>query len=368
MSLILLSRIYIVLELVPCLIKSRTSPMKYRQIEQHPLAQDQIDKLVHMTRKEECARVHNRAQAILLLFEDRERFDDVAKILRVHVNTVRNWAARWIDEGSDGLYDLEGRGAKPTFSEADEKIILECLEIERRSLRKLAEMVEERTGKKAHIETFRGILKKLGKIWKRQRKIPKGQPDPDEYEQAKEDVEELKRMACDGEFDLYYFDESGVSLDPCVPYAWQDSGRAGTLGIPASRSKRINILGFMDWTGKKLTSFEYEGSVNSDVIIDVMDEFCESLNNPAVVVVDNASIHKSKAVTARMEQWERQGLTFYFLSKYSPELNLIEILWRKIKYEWIPNSAYQSMDLLRSAISYILGSFGSNGYTIKFAD
>jgi hypothetical protein len=41
--------------------------------------------------------------------------------------------------------------------------------------------------------------------------------------------------------------------------------------------------------------------VNSDVIIDVMEEFCESLDNPAVVVLDNASIHKSEAVTAKME-------------------------------------------------------------------
>jgi hypothetical protein len=71
-----------------------------------------------------------------------------------------------------------------------------------------------------------------------------------------------------------------------VPYAWQDLGRSGTLGIPASRSKRINLLGFLDSTGSELTAFEHEGSVNSDVIIDVLEEFCESLDNPVVVVMD----------------------------------------------------------------------------------
>jgi transposase len=342
--------------------------MEYKQIEYYPLSQDQREQLIHMMKKEECPRVRNRAHAILLLFGDRMRFEEVARILRVHVNTIRNWADCWIDAGSDGLYDSEGRGAKPIFSPAEEKIILDCVEKEPRSLRKVAVMVEQRTGKKAHVETFRRILKKLDKVWKRQRKIPRGRPDPEAYKQAKADLEELKRMAREGEFDLYYFDESGLSLDPCVPYAWQDIGRAGTLGIPASHSKRINLLGFMDWTGTELTAFEHEGSVNSDVIIDVMEEFCESLDNPVVVVLDNASIHKSEAVTEKMESWDRRGLTLYFLSPYSPELNLIEILWRKMKYEWIPNSAYEGMAFLRSAIRDILESFGSNDYRIQFSN
>lgn len=35
-----------------------------------------------------------------------------------------------------------------------------------------------------------------------------------------------------------------------------------------------------------------------------------------------------------------QSLTILPVAPYSPELNLIEILWRKIKCEWMPFSAY----------------------------
>jgi hypothetical protein len=39
----------------------------------------------------------------------------------------------------------------------------------------------------------------------------------------------------------------------------------------------------------------------------------------------------------------------YLLPAYSPELNLIEILWRMIKYHWLPLKAYESFkDLMRS--------------------
>ncbi|HID43533.1 MAG TPA: IS630 family transposase [Archaeoglobaceae archaeon] len=341
--------------------------MEYNSIKNYPLSQDKIGQLNRMMKEDDSPSVRNRAHAIILLFDDYRRFEDVAEILRVHANTVRNWAERWVSEGVEGLYDLEGRGAKPIFSKKDEKIILECLEQEPRSLRKVADMVEKITGKKASIGTYRRILKNHRKSWKRQRKIVKDKPDEKEYKQAKADIEELKKMACDGEFDLVYFDETGVSLTPCVPYAWQDIGREGTLGIPASHSKQINLLGFMKPTPNELTVFEHVGSVNSEFIINVMDEFCDSLTTPTVVILDNASIHASKAVAAKKEDWEQRGLTLYFLSRYSPQLNSIEILWRKIKYEWMPVSAYESMGALKIALRNILQSFGSDGYKIQFS-
>ncbi|MCK5898808.1 MAG: transposase [Methylococcales bacterium] len=54
------------------------------------------------------------------------------------------------------------------------------------------------------------------------------------------------------------------------------------------------------------------------------------------------------------------------LPTYSPELNLIEILWRKIKYEWLPLSASVSYSDLKESVLKILNSFGKK-YTITFA-
>lgn len=66
------------------------------------------------------------------------------------------------------------------------------------------------------------------------------------------------------------------------------------------------------------------------------------------------------------EKWEDKAVFLHFLPAYSPELNLIEILWRKIKYEWLELDAYQSYKHLKSAVLDILESIG-NKYTIAFA-
>jgi hypothetical protein len=53
------------------------------------------------------------------------------------------------------------------------------------------------------------------------------------------------------------------------------------------------------------------------------------------------------------------------LPAYAPELNLIEILWRFIKYYWLPFSAYTSFQCLCKAVEDILTRFGTD-YTITF--
>ena len=51
---------------------------------------------------------------------------------------------------------------------------------------------------------------------------------------------------------------------------------------------------------------------------------------------------------------------------YAPELNRIEILWRFIKYRWLPFTAYGSYEKLKEAAEEILANFGGK-YHITFA-
>ncbi len=61
---------------------------------------------------------------------------------------------------------------------------------------------------------------------------------------------------------------------------------------------------------------------------------------------------------------ERKGLTLVFLPPYSPELNRIEKLWHKMKYEWM---AFKARDAatLEADVERILDGFGSD-YRMTF--
>lgn len=82
--------------------------------------------------------------------------------------------------------------------------------------------------------------------------------------------------------------------------------------------------------------------------------------------MDNAPIHKSKIFMKNIEKWRIENdLFLLFLPTYSPELNLIEILWRKIKYEWLEFQAYLSFDSLKKNLITILDNVGKK-FNIQF--
>ena len=111
-------------------------------------------------------------------------------------------------------------------------------------------------------------------------------------------------------------------------------------------------------------AFVFEGSITSDVVIACFEYISARITQETWVVIDNAPMHTSDAFEEYIEQWEAKGLFVYRLPAYSPELNLIELLWRFIKYFWLPFSAYTSFGALVQAVEDILRKIGDE-FTIR---
>jgi transposase len=127
------------------------------------------------------------------------------------------------------------------------------------------------------------------------------------------------------------------------------------------------VLGFLSRNGT-LKSYIADGKVNSDKVIEVFDDFTLLLVKPTVVILDNASYHKSKKFKANLSKWYNRGLTLMYLQPYSPQLNIIEILWKFMKYYWIEYTAYLSYDNLLEYVKKIFDNYGTkeDQYFINF--
>lgn len=178
-------------------------------------------------------------------------------------------------------------------------------------------------------------------------------------------MKKLRHGHAQGVIELFYFDQSGFSLTPVVPYAWQRQGQ--THAIPSAPSARLNVLGLISPTNQSYFQ-TVTGTITSATVIAVLDAFAAQTAQAKklrLVVLDNAPIHTSHAFQARINDWFRQGVALHWLPPYSPELNLIEILWRKIKYQWLPLTAYLSFQHLKDELRKVLDQFRSK-YQITF--
>ncbi|MGD9686322.1 MAG: transposase [Desulfobacter sp.] len=70
----------------------------------------------------------------------------------------------------------------------------------------------------------------------------------------------------------------------------------------------------------------FDCPVTSDIVAACFDAFSRSTTKRTIVVLDNAPIHHSVIFKTQSGTWQERGLFLYFIPKYAPELNLIEIL------------------------------------------
>jgi hypothetical protein len=171
---------------------------------------------------------------------------------------------------------------------------------------------------------------------------------------------ELEQLSRRGLIDLYYGDESRVSLQGYVPYGWQFADEE--VFVPSSQGAGLNCFALLTRANACHFATSKE-CIDSAFVVEQLEQLSLSiqfsLQRMTVVVLDNAPVHKSKAVQERRAVWEERGLFLFYLPPYSPHLNIVEVLWRKLKYEWLQPRDYASAQTLFYQTRQALAAVGT---------
>jgi len=157
-----------------------------RPIQLTPLSQAQLAALHGLYRTTKDVRLRTRAQMILLAAEHGMSAPAIAKIVREHEQTVRNWFKRYEAEGADGLKDAPRPGSPRKVTPEYRAQLVEVVRLRPRSLglpyslwtlARLADYMAAQTGLRVDAETVRAYLKEAEIVLSRpQHKI--SSPDP----------------------------------------------------------------------------------------------------------------------------------------------------------------------------------------------
>jgi transposase len=329
-----------------------------------PLTTEQREQLSALMKSAATQRTRMRAHAVLLS-ERRYSLEQIADIYQVDRDRVSQWLEWWEAEHVAGLDDGPRSGRPPKLTESERQEALTIALQEPRTIKTGLKRIADEIGKLISGDTLRTLLNTERYVWKRMRRSTRERRDEAEFRAAEAELAQLRATALGDKrpFDLWYYDEAGFTLQPSIPYAWQRVGHR--LELASAHGPRQNILGFFN-LHNQFHSFAFQGTIDSHTVIHCFDLFRQQQKTPALIVVDNAPIHTSEDFEDELERWQKDDLHVKFLPPYCPELNLIEILWRKIKYEWLPLDAYQNFKTLTASLFDVLKGIGSK-YRITFA-
>ena len=141
-------------------------------------------------------------------------------------------------------------------------------------------------------------------------------------------------------------DAAHFVLAPFLGYLWCFARRS--VRAPAGR-QRFNVLAALDAITHELVTVTNDAYINAQSVCDLLRKLAAlGLGVPVTVVLDNARYQKCRLVQQLADEL---GIELLFLPSYSPNLNLIERLWKFVKKQVLNAKYYETFTAFQAAIS-----------------
>jgi len=192
---------------------------------------------------------------------------------------------------------------------------------------------------------MRAVLHRIGFVYKKPKLVPK---DPDVVAQEIW-VEQYEKFMDEkpADIEVLFVDAVHPTHNTMAAYGWIRKGTVRKIESNSGRD-RLNLHGAINAETMDVTVIDSD-TVNSDSTIDLIQVLDQKYANASeiVLILDNARYHYSKEVKKALEAHRRVRLVF--LPPYSPNLNLIERLWRFFKKNVLYNKFHNTKEAFRRA-------------------
>ena len=162
----------------------------------------------------------------------------------------------------------------------------------------------------------------------------------------KEKLEPLLEQAINGEKLVFFVDAAHFVHRAYLGFLWCFTR---TFICSPSGRKRFNVLGAVNAVTKEIIMVTNETYINAESIYELLLKIAnKGITIPVVLVLDNARYQKCKLVD---EYAKSLKIELCYLPAYSPQLNLIERLWKFVRNECLYSKYYQDFTSFKAAIS-----------------
>lgn len=341
------------------------------------LNSEQKEKLQKALRESNCPHFRERI-LILLLLNDGKTYQEITDFLGCSYRTVAYWCVHGDPENLEELKDKRSPGKYRKVTKEYIELLMQVIDPEPSELdyefgrwtgARLATYLAEETGIELSASQVRRILKEKKSVYLWAKYSLEDKQNPKKREAFREKLKGyLEASEQDPErLQVWFWDESGFSLRVIRRKTWSKKGKRKK--VTGKRSKgRVNVMGGVRFHDRKRICYFIEKG-NSESFYEQLNNLYKELkkewevqgnleddfsqNGPKILIIlDNASFHKKKDILDKIEK-ELPNIQLYFFPEYSPDYNLVELVWHSAK-EYIAHRLFQSVEELQNLLERLL--------------
>ena len=270
---------------------------------------------------------------------------EIANEFGVHTNFVSKWTNSYLKKGIDVIYTNNYGTNISKLEEFSDTLIKyfdknppKCINEARAKIIELTDITRCPTRVNAFLKRHDFRLLKAGQI-------PAKANTTEQVQWVESKLKPTLEEAKSGERAVLFMDAAHFVLLPYLCYLWS---RVRVFIQGSAGRNRINVLGAVDAVTKNVHTLINTTYVSADTVMEFLLQLSKTyVNIPLTIILDNARYQHCQAVK---EMAEKLKIELLFLPKYSPNLNIIERLWKHSKKKLLYAKYYDTPDKFHKAI------------------
>jgi transposase len=276
----------------------------------------------------------------------------IADLAGISLRTAQRYLSDYLQGGLTLLRRCPWRGPKTVLLQHERSLEEYFWDHPPRSTKEAAKVIEEQTGVRRGLTQVRAFLKThLGLRYRKVAAIPVP-PRKTIAEHAQEqarfldqELEPALREARAGRRAVFFVDAAHFVWAPFLGCLWC---LARLFVRSATGRRRYNVLGALNAVTHEVIRVCNEGYVTAETVGTLLRTLAGAgLQVPITMVLDNARYQRCELVQSLARQL---GIHLLFLPSYSPNLNLIERLWRFVRKRSLNSTWFDSFEQFQAAI------------------
>jgi transposase len=301
-----------------------------------------------------------RKMTVLWLKHQGLPHQDIARLASVSRRSVQRYLAEFLQGSLPRIRQANWVSPHSVLEQHHQSLEEHFRQHPPHSVKQARQVIEQHTGVRRGLTQVRRFLHRLGLSTRKVAAVPlppKSTPQEHAKEQRRflsDELEPLLKEARAGRHDVYFVD--GVHFLYATVLGWVWCWVRWCVRAAAGR-KRYNVLGAVHAVTHQMLRVSNHQYLNAHSVCDLLRLVAQaSVGRAVTLVLDNARYQKCALV---QDLARSLGIHLLYLPSYSPNLNLIERVWKFIKKQCLASVHYKTYEEFTKALDTCLAGLAT---------